>query len=53
MDIDKLKALASELAKDIKTPEDLSTFSAHLTKLTVAVAFSIVVAFIYQILPKN
>ncbi len=40
MDIDKLKALASELAKDIKTPEDLSTFSAHLTKLTVEAALN-------------
>ena len=40
VDIDKLKALASELAKDIKTPEDLSTFSAHLTKLTVEAALN-------------
>ena len=38
MDQDKLKALAAELAKDIKTPEDLSNLSAQLTKLTVEAA---------------
>lgn len=37
---DKLKALAAELAKDIKTPEDLSRLSAHLTKLTVEAALN-------------
>lgn len=38
MDHKKLQAFAEELAKDIKTPEDLSAFSAHLTKLTVEAA---------------
>jgi hypothetical protein len=33
-DIDKLKALASELAKDVKTPKDLNTLNAFLIKLT-------------------
>ena len=32
---DKLKELASELAKDIKTGADLSSLSAKLVKLTV------------------
>lgn len=35
---EKLKQLASELAKDIKTGEDLSSLSAHLVKLTVEAA---------------
>ncbi len=35
MNNDKLRALAIELAKDLKTPEDLSAPSAQLTKLTV------------------
>lgn len=35
---DKLKQLASELAKDIKTGEDLSSLSAKLVKLTVEAA---------------
>lgn len=38
MDQDKLKALALELAKDVKTPEDLSNLSAQLTKITVEAA---------------
>ncbi len=38
MNQDKIKALAVELAKGIKTPEDLSAFSAHLTKVTVEAA---------------
>jgi putative transposase len=38
MDKDKLQALANELAKDVKTPEDLSTLSSFLTKLTVEAA---------------
>ena len=38
MDKDKLQTLANELAKDIKTPEDLSSLSAMLTKLTVEAA---------------
>ena len=36
----ELKALASELAKDIKTPEDLSALTAHLTKITVEAALN-------------
>lgn len=35
---EKLKQLAGELAKDIKTGEDLSSLSAHLVKLTVEAA---------------
>lgn len=35
---EKLKLLASELAKDIKTGEDLSSLSARLVKLTVEAA---------------
>jgi putative transposase len=31
----KLQAMASELAKDVKTSEDLSTLSVFLTKLTI------------------
>ena len=38
MDNNKLQALADELAKGIKTPEDLSQLSAFLTKLTVEAA---------------
>lgn len=38
MDEKKLKAMAQELAKGIKTPEDLTALSAHLTKLTVEAA---------------
>lgn len=38
MDKRKLQAMANELAKDVKTPEDLSTLSAFLTKLTVEAA---------------
>ena len=38
MNQNKIKVLALELAKDIKTPEDLTTFSAHLTKITVEAA---------------
>ena len=34
----KLQAMAEELAKDLKTPEDLSQLSAFLTKLTVEAA---------------
>jgi len=37
---EKLKALASELAKDIKTGEDLSALSSQLVKLTVEAALS-------------
>lgn len=35
---DKLKQLAGELAKDIKTGEDLSSLSSQLMKLTVEAA---------------
>ena len=38
MDRKKLQALADELAKDVKTPEDLNTLSSFLTKLTVEAA---------------
>lgn len=38
MDEAKIKALALELAKDIKTPEDLGALSAQLTKITVEAA---------------
>ena len=38
MNQSKLQALANELAKDIKTPEDLSNLSTFLTKLTVEAA---------------
>jgi len=31
MDHKKMKALAKELAKDIKPPEDLAAFSAQIT----------------------
>ncbi|MFT5708215.1 MAG: putative transposase [Oceanospirillaceae bacterium] len=34
----KLQAMAEGLAKDLKTPEDLSQLSAFLTKLTVEAA---------------
>ncbi len=37
---EKLKQLAGELAKDIKTGEDLSSLSARLVKLTVEAALS-------------
>ena len=33
MDQTKLQAMAEELAKDLKTPEDLIALSAQLTKL--------------------
>lgn len=38
MNKSKLQAMAEELAKDVKTPEDLSELSAFLTKLTVEAA---------------
>ncbi len=40
MNKEKLKALAAEIAKDLKTPEDLSALSAQLTKLTVEAALN-------------
>ncbi len=38
MDQDKLKALAAELAKDIKSEKDLGTLTQQLIKLTVETA---------------
>jgi putative transposase len=38
MDKKKLQAMAEELSKDIRTPDDLSQLSAYLTKLTVEAA---------------
>ncbi|SUB83057.1 Uncharacterised protein [Pragia fontium] len=40
MDEKKLKALAAELAKGLKTEADLNTFSRMLTKLTVETALN-------------
>lgn len=40
MDEKKLKALAAELAKDLKTEADLNAFSRMLTKLTVETALN-------------
>ena len=40
MDHKKLQAMAEELAKDVKTPEDLNQLSAFLTKLTVEAALN-------------
>lgn len=40
MDHDKIKALAAELAKDLKTPADLNALSAQLTKITVEAALN-------------
>jgi putative transposase len=36
-----LQAMANELAKDVKTPEDLNNLSAFLTKLTVEAALKV------------
>ena len=36
----KVKALANELAKDLKTPEDLSALSAQVMKMTVEAALN-------------
>ena len=40
MDENKLKALAAELAKGLKTEADLNQFSRMLTKLTVETALN-------------
>ena len=40
MDRSKLQALANELAKDLKTPEDLNILSQELVKLTVEAALN-------------
>ncbi len=41
MNKDKLQALANELAKDLKTPQDLSDLSAQRTKMTVEAALNV------------
>jgi putative transposase len=41
MSTKKLQALASEQAKDVKTPKDLNELSAFLTKLTVEAALKV------------
>jgi transposase-like protein len=41
MNINKLQALASELAKDVKTPEALNNLSAFLTKRPVEAALKV------------
>ena len=43
MDQDKLKALAAELAKDIKSEQDLGTLTQQLIKLAVETALNAVV----------
>lgn len=40
MDQDTLKALAAELAKDIKSEKDLGTLTQQLIKLTVETALN-------------
>jgi putative transposase len=40
MDHKKLQAMAEELARDVKTPADLTSLSAFLTKLTVEAALN-------------
>ncbi len=40
MDRSQLQALANELAKDLKTPEDLNILSQELVKLTVEAALN-------------
>ncbi|MFP1464066.1 hypothetical protein ACLB1E_37320 [Escherichia coli] len=40
MDDKQLQALANELAKNLKTPEDLSTFNRLLKKLSVEAALN-------------
>lgn len=40
MNQEKIKALAAELAKDLKTPADLNALSAQLTKITVEAALN-------------
>lgn len=40
MDMQKLKALAAELAKDLKTPDDLNRLSRMLKKITVEAALN-------------
>ena len=38
MNKEKLQAIANELAKDLKTPDDLNKLSAMLTNITVEAA---------------
>lgn len=40
MNEERLKALAAELAKDLKSPADLSALTAQLTKLTIEAALN-------------
>ncbi len=40
MNQDKIKALALELAKDLKTPADLKALTSQLTKITVEAALN-------------
>lgn len=40
MNQEKIKALAAELAKDLKIPADLNALSAQLTKITVEAALN-------------
>jgi len=40
MNKERIKALAAEIAKGLKTPEDLSALSAQLTKITVEAALN-------------
>jgi hypothetical protein len=40
MEQDKLKALAAELAKDIKSEQDLNQLTQQLVKLTVETALN-------------
>ena len=42
MDLDTLKALAAELAKDIKSEKDLGILTQQLLKLTVETALKAV-----------
>jgi putative transposase len=41
MNTKKLQALASELSKDVKTPEDRNNLSIFFTKLTVEAALKV------------
>jgi hypothetical protein len=41
MNVDNLKALVSELAKDVKTPEDLGTLCSFLFTLILALSMQV------------
>ena len=45
---EKLKALAAEIAKDLKIPEGLSALGAQLTKITVEAALNAELALIFH-----